>query len=214
MRLPSRDSGFQVLEMVSLEVLAKQSCLMWQRSSTTSSEAPSLIQERTNSWFLGWVYAWSRISPFPISFSLRNVECCSVTLPGAVGCTEEAGDGCHGDLVLFPASFAAKVHHFFSVFPMETSSIFTITTVPWVCARLFAGMRRWLQGESRVGTATNDLLFPSGKAEWGSDGEGWWCVPHSWEQGHVAVAVQGERSGQEVPPARQKGRSAPCSHWG
>lgn len=92
MRVPSGDFGFQVLEMVSLEVPAKQSCMMWQRSSITCSEAP-VVQERTNSWFLGCVYACSRISPFPISFSLRNSECCPVTLPGAEGCTEEAGDG-------------------------------------------------------------------------------------------------------------------------
>lgn len=31
-------------------------------------------------------------------------------------------------------------------------------------------MRRWLQGESGVGTVTDDLLFPSGKAEWRSVG--------------------------------------------
>lgn len=92
MRVPSGDFGFQVLEMVSPEVPAKQSCVMWQGSSITSSEAP-LVQERTNSWFLGWVYAWSRIYPFPISFSLRNSECCPVPLPGAAGCAEEAGDG-------------------------------------------------------------------------------------------------------------------------
>lgn len=92
MRVPSRDFGFQVLEMVSLEVPAKQSCMMWQKSSITCSEAP-LIQERTDSWFPGWFYPWSRISPFPISFSLRNSECCPVTLPGAAGCAEEAGDG-------------------------------------------------------------------------------------------------------------------------
>lgn len=90
-----------------------------------------------------------------------------------------------GSYSLFPASFAAKIHHFFSVFPVETSSILTITTVPWVCARLFAGMRRWLRGESRAGTATNDLLFPSGKAERRSvwRWRGRWCVPHSWGAG-------------------------------
>lgn len=92
MRVPSRDFGFQLLEMVCLEVPAKQSCVMWWRSSITCSEAP-LIQERINSWFLGWFYAWSRISSFPMSFSLRNSECCPVTLPGAEGCTGEAGGG-------------------------------------------------------------------------------------------------------------------------
>lgn len=115
-----------------------------------------------------------------------------------------------GSYSLFPASFAAKIHHFFSVFPVETSSILTITTVPWVCARLFAGMRRWLRGESRAGTATNDLLFPSGKAErrsaWRWRGGG--VSLTAGEQGQVAVAVQGERSGQDVPTSWQKGRLA------
>lgn len=87
-----------------------------------------------------------------------------------------------GILVLFPASSAAKVDNFFSVFSMETSSIFTITTVPWVCARLFARMRSWLQGQSGVGTATNELLFSPGKTEQRSVGRwrGVAVCPHCW----------------------------------
>lgn len=115
-----------------------------------------------------------------------------------------------GILFSVSSSFAAKIHHFFFGFPVETSSILTITTVPWVCARLFAGMRRWLRGESRAGTATNDLLFPSGKAErrsaWRWRGGG--VSLTAGEQGQMAVAVQGERNGQDVPPAWQKGRLA------
>lgn len=53
MRVPSRDFGFQVLEMVSLEVPAKQSGMMWQTSSIISSEAP-LVQERTI-FLVSWV---------------------------------------------------------------------------------------------------------------------------------------------------------------
>lgn len=76
-------------------------------------------------------------------------------------------------------------------FPRDASSFSTKTTVLWTCARLFAG--HWLQDATRVGTATNDLLFPSGKAEQ-SDGEmeqGGGMSPMSREQGHVAVQVPG-----------------------
>lgn len=144
---------------------SRAACVTWWRSSITSPKAPP-IRERTNSWFLGWVHARGRVSPFPISFSLRNLG----MLPRnpAWGSGVHRGGRCwvtRGSCSLFPPSFAAKVHQFFPSFPRDTSSISTETTVPWACARLFAGMRRRLRDATGAGTATNDLLFPSGKAE-------------------------------------------------
>lgn len=95
-----------------------------------------------------------------------------------------------GSCSLFPLSFAAKVQQFFPSFPKDMSYISTKTTVPWVCARLFPRMRRWLWDATSVGTATDDFFFPSGKAE--SDRvmeQGGGMSPMSREQRHVAVQV-------------------------
>lgn len=80
----------------------------------------------------------------------------------------QKGDRCcvtWGSCSLFPLCFAAKVQQFFPSFPKDMSYISTKTTVPWVCARLFPTMRRWLWDATSVGTATDDFFFPSGKAE-------------------------------------------------
>ena len=58
-----------------------------------------------------------------------------------------------------------------------------------------ARMRRWLRDVTGVGTATNDLLFPSGKAEQ-SDREmerGAGMSPMSREQGYIVERAPGPR---------------------
>ena len=101
-----------------------------------------------------------------------------------------------GSCFLFPPFFAAKVHQFFPSFLRDTFSISTKTTVPWACARLFAGTRRWLWDAMGVGMATDDLIFPSGTVKQ-SDGEmeqGDGMSPTSRGQGHVAVQVPDPRT--------------------
>lgn len=118
-----------------------------------------------------------------------------------------------GSCSLFPPSFAAKVHQFFPSFPRDASSFSTKTTVLWTCARLFAGTRRWLQDATRVGTATNDLLFPSGKAEQ--------RVMERWSRVVACPPCLGSRGmwqcrclALESASCTEQGSSAPHPHWG
>lgn len=165
MRVPPRDLGFQVLETVSLAVPAEQSCTC-DMVEETHHLSKSPTDPGKDQFLVSWDGSCQR-QGFPISFSLRN----SGMLPGspAWGSRVHRGDRCwmtQGSCSLFPPSFAAKIHQFFPGFPRDTSSVSTKTTVLWACARLFAGMRRWLRNVTGMGTATDDLLFPSGKAEW------------------------------------------------
>lgn len=161
-RGPAGDLGFPMLETVSLAAPTEQSCM---RDMAEEQHHPSksptnpgkdqfpVSQMDSCSW-----------QGFPISHFIQP-EKLSNPAWGSGGA--QRGSCCitWGSCSLFPPSVAAKIHQFFPSFPRDVSSVSTETSVPWACARLFAGTKRSLCDATRVGMATNDLLFPSGKVE-------------------------------------------------